>query len=181
MGSTNPARLVMCVLRARLMHPLCLKVMDRFERILVATDFSPGSARAVKYAFALAEAFGAKVELLHVWLPPQLVGQEFVLADTAEPTTIGEYALRAADRRMRDFLDECGLSPRPPYRIEMGSPPKIIVEKAKGYDLVVMGTHGRKGLVRLLMGSVARNVVQHSPCPVLTVPLDGLGVRSQGD
>ena len=89
------------------------------------------------------------------------------------PRTLGEIARREAMLK----LQELGASvDRPPAvklttRVEVGRPDELIVTLVEqgAYDMIVMGTHGRKGIGRLMMGSIAERVVRNAPCPVLTV------------
>ena len=76
-------------------------------------------------------------------------------------------------RRMAQFLSTVSHpSGSLGSRVEVGRPDELITMLAEqgGYDLIVMGTHGRRGLLRAMLGSVAERVVRHAPCPVLTIP-----------
>ena len=152
--------------------------MVRLQRFLVPVDYSPCSGVALRYAMFLAEKVGAEVELLHVvWEPPPYVGMEMLSATlpTRDVGTMAEYTRQMAEREMRRFVAECGLpgADALPRRYAEGSPTHAIVETAgQGYDLIVMGTHGRAGVSHALLGSVAERVVRKAPCPVLTVRRD---------
>lgn len=132
--------------------------IEPLNRILFPTDFSPAANLAQAHAERLAAVTGASLLALHV---PQLYG-----TDTPEDTP---------DDRLRLLLEdiptnETGLEvERLIYR---GSPGEIIcwIAQERECDQIVMGTHGRTGLVNLLMGSTAEHVVRHARCPVLTVP-----------
>jgi nucleotide-binding universal stress UspA family protein len=139
-------------------------------RILVPTDFSPGAEPALRWAATLAEQFGAELIFLHVLdlslaalagLPSEVVAvpavDELARLVRAEATD-GMAALAARYPGARTIILE-------------GAPRALIVQVAReeGASLIVMGTHGRTGLGRLLMGSVAEQVVRRAPCPVLTV------------
>jgi nucleotide-binding universal stress UspA family protein len=139
------------------------------KNILVATDFSEQAHQAVLHAIELAKKIGASVHLLHVYSIPvvglpeggvmptgkmldQIIGDsrgalEKVAAECAPSGVLGQHILRAGDAR------------------------EVIVSTAKelAVDLVVVGTHGRRGLSRVILGSVAESVVRTAPCPVLTV------------
>lgn len=137
--------------------------------ILVPTDFSPQAARALDCALELARAVGAKVHLLHAYTPPTLY--------LPEPGTLaGEELLaqtgRDADDAMLGLLREHsdgGVSVD--AAVVCADARVAVVEKAKAMkaDLIVMGTHGRRGLGRALMGSVAEAVVRTAPCSVWVV------------
>jgi nucleotide-binding universal stress UspA family protein len=131
--------------------------------ILHPTDFSPEAERAFQLACSLARDYGATLVVLHV----------FPL-----PISHGEVVAR----RQPDGVEEAlwtrlhGMKPSDPkvtvdYRLEEGNAvPQILrVAGECNCELIVMGTHGRSGLGRLLLGSVAEQVVRQAPCAVLTV------------
>jgi nucleotide-binding universal stress UspA family protein len=138
-----------------------------FKHILVATDFGEPASHALDVALALAEKVGATVTLVHVhYIPPPLydVGMVWPTEQLAQGA---QRALDAAVAKLKQRHPAChGL-------LRTGSPATAIVTAAKERhaDLVVMGTHGRRGVSRTLMGSVAEQVVRTSPMPVLTVSL----------
>jgi nucleotide-binding universal stress UspA family protein len=140
--------------------------MLAIETILHPTDFSKEAGYAFDAACALARDSRARLVVLHVERPPLTT-----LGGTAGvPPLPTEY-----DRQL--LLEDLNRiqSPEPgipiEHRLEHGEPAAVILAVAKqiGADLIVIGTHGRTGLRRLLMGSVAEQVVRKAPCPVLTV------------
>ncbi len=145
-------------------------------RIVVPTDFSESAGEALTTAMAIAERLSASVELLYIWEPSGEIPIETLLAavgTTAAPRTLGEIARREAKLKLQELGASVG---RPPSvklttRVEVGRPDELIVTLLEqgAYDMVVMGTHGRKGIGRLMMGSIAERVVCNAPCPVLTV------------
>ena len=132
--------------------------------ILHPTDFSEYSGYAFRLACALARDYGARLVVLHVAAPPVVVYGEGVLPPAPE-----DY-----QERLRGQLQQV-VSPDPKvpveHRLVEGDAVTEILRLAEETkcDLIVMGTHGRTGLGRLLMGSVAEQVVRKAPCPVLTV------------
>jgi nucleotide-binding universal stress UspA family protein len=139
--------------------------MGAFKTILVPVDFSDCSTAALERAACLARKAGATIHVLHCWEVPESVPADD--AQYANRETIQSFA----DTSLADLiakLHEKGIGAER-FSIERGAPAKTIVEIAsKGrYDLVVMGTHGRTGLDRALLGSVAEKVVRCAPCPVL--------------
>jgi nucleotide-binding universal stress UspA family protein len=134
--------------------------MDDLElrQILFATDYSDVSANAGVTAAQLARRFGARLHVVHV-VPP-----------VTDPGPAD--ALAAAIGRLGSDLDAV-------TAVLTGPPAREIVQYARRQhvDLIVMGTHGRTGVSRALLGSVAEAVVRRAPCRVLTVP-DGLRVRA---
>lgn len=141
------------------------------RRILAATDFSPASEEALRWADFFAARFGSELLVFHALSldPALLVGPTGVAVDLA--TRLMEDARRAAEESMRDLQ---GRFPAARTVVEKTSAREGIVRAVQTYDadLVCVGTHGRTGLPRLLYGSVAQHVVVHSPVPVLTVRQD---------
>jgi universal stress protein A len=145
---------------------------ERFSRILVPLDFSATSDAALTYAKELAATFHARLFLLHIvedpsaagaWTPEVYVAasaelRETLLHDAQERL---ESALTAAEReRFKASLD-----------VWVGTAADGIgaFARKKTIDLIVMGTHGRRGLAHMFLGSVAERVVRTAPCPVLTI------------
>jgi universal stress protein A len=145
------------------------------SRILVPVDFSDCSRAALLYACDLAKKLAAKITVLHVWDVPFLwpsVGETLVTAPEQEPMTVGELVQRRVKAEMTTFIaDTVPRDQTVVVRLETGDPVQGICDAAaRGLqDLVVIGTHGRTGISRLLAGSVAENVVRRCPVPVLTV------------
>jgi universal stress protein A len=144
--------------------------MPAISKILVPIDFSPHSAEATSWAVDLARRYDATVTLLHVFQPFAIA-----LPDNLSVSSGGRLAevLAAADEALAqaqaDLAETQQVSAR--TRLRHGQPVVEIVEQARegGYDLIVMGTHGRTGLEHALLGSVAEKVVRKAACPVLTV------------
>ena len=143
--------------------------MITIRRILVPTDFSACALPAVRYAAELADKFAAELVLLHVVSDAVLALPDAVMPTPAtdlhaltEAGKTGLANLIAAEKLER-------LNPRPEVRL--GSPAAEIIAAATDLhaDLVCIGTHGRGGIARVLLGSVAEHVVRQAPCPVLTV------------
>jgi len=134
------------------------------KKILFPTDFSPASEAALGYATSLARDTDSQLLILHVEdLQIPYAGGEMYLPRPMVPNPEVEKMLRSV--APRDKSVTCM------HRLALGSPAEEIVQVAKdeGVELIVMGTHGRTGLGRLLMGSVAEAVVRRAPCPVLTL------------
>lgn len=137
------------------------------KRIVVATDFSEGSEEAVVAAIDLAKEKGAELDILHVL---ELEVEQYPLGlnhDGDGPLL--EYIDRELSRRA-DLAAKVGLSCV--TKVVTGKAADEIVQHARniGADIIVVGTHGRRGLAHVLLGSVAEQVVRRAACPVLTVP-----------
>lgn len=140
-----------------------------YRRILVPTDFSDAAAAALEAARALA-ADDAEIDLLHCWQLPVPVTTYYV-PTTARGTSLKQLAAEI-EADSREAMDELVA------QVDAGSatmstdviqapPAEGIIERASGYDLISMGTHGHRGFRRLLLGSVAEAVIRHAPCSVL--------------
>jgi nucleotide-binding universal stress UspA family protein len=145
------------------------------RNVLVATDFSPCSGRAVSHALAAAQHFGSTLHILHVvqpgifsMLPPdaymgtqEAIEIALTQADAAAHKRLNEILQRAhcEDLKHRIWVRE---SPA------VGETVRAMVQR-EHIDLAVVGTHGRTGLRRMVMGSVAEDVFRNASCPVLTV------------
>lgn len=149
--------------------------MFPIHTILHPTDFSEYSAGAFQVAHALARDYQAKLIVLHVSLPPVLVYAESIPINP--PTEMLYDSLR---EKLRTMIPENATVPTETCLKEGDPATEILgVAKEKHCDLIVMGTHGRTGLTRLLMGSVTEDVLRKASCPVLTVKNPGVGVDSE--
>jgi nucleotide-binding universal stress UspA family protein len=144
-------------------------MMTGFERVLCPVDESEFSARALRYAVALADVYRSQLTILNVrplLLPPAL-WLEYPVAPLLEPVD-----LNAEEERLWAFVRDAAGPTLATVTIREGSIGPEILRTARSLtaDLIVMGTHGRSGFEHSLLGSVAENVLRHAPCPVLTVP-----------
>ncbi len=141
-----------------------------FKKILVGTDFSEASDEARRVAIELARRLGAELEIVHVEEPlPAYAFAEGALPDLPR---LQEEVRTWAERQLEDLARGArasGVSAT--TAVLLGVPANTIVEAARTEraDLIVVGTHGRTGLERVLLGSVAERVVRNAPCAVLTV------------
>ena len=144
--------------------------MKPIRHVLCATDFSTASRRALDAATALAKSSNAELTLLHVLAPPVVIPEQYLDAAAMEELDKRGRAwsireLQKLSKRTTRAGVETTLLVRP------GDPAEQIVRasKAAKADLIVTGTHGRRGLKRLFLGSVAQRVVALASCPVVTV------------
>ena len=139
---------------------------NAITQILVPTDFSPPSGKALDYARDLAHRFGASLHLLHVVNRPLLAEGLAAEAAISSGAALGSDMVEDAQRRLRKLVPEAASAD-----VVFGYAARSIVEHAcqLGVDLIVMGSHGRTGIAHVLLGSVAEAVVRTAPCPVLTV------------
>ncbi|MFB6072747.1 MAG: universal stress protein [Halobacterium sp.] len=142
--------------------------MGRYERILVPTDGSDATREAVEHAIDLAAEHGADVHALYVVNSASFAGLPMDSSWESVSSMLSEEGAAALDE-VEGLADDRGV----PFERALvdGNPSREIVRYAEdeGCDLIVMGTHGRGGIDRLLLGSVAEKVVRSSTVPVLTV------------
>ena len=139
-----------------------------YDRVLLPTDGSPGTEAAAEQALAVARRFGAQLDVLHVVDTSVLPLDSHSQAAFQELESEGRRSVESLTDRAREVgLEEVTGT------VLRGDPEQVIVDYASNndVDLVVMGTHGRTGLDRVLLGSVTERVLRLSPVPVLTVPL----------
>jgi nucleotide-binding universal stress UspA family protein len=136
----------------------------RLRRILCAADFSDFSRRALEHAVALTRWSGAQLSVVHVVTPPEF-------------RVIGASRLDAAERErwlaeLQRFAEPVVGTTAARWAVREGEAAREIAADSRGWgaDLVVVGTHGRRGLEHLELGSVAEQVIRAAGCPVLTVP-----------
>jgi nucleotide-binding universal stress UspA family protein len=141
----------------------------RFRKIVAATDFSEASALALDAAIALAGEQGATLHVLHVVEEP-VMAAAWTEGYTLDLPTLHENLVEEAERSLT-VIQAAHPGVHITTQALVGRPADTILEVASEQhaDLVVVGSHGRGGLTRLLLGSVAENVVRHAPCAVLTV------------
>ncbi len=154
-------------------HPAPARLSATPRRILVPTDLSPVSFDALPVAVAIAERFGGEAVLFTVLEDPvdhPEIEWEERAGITAEEVKARTAAVTRA--QLREKVEELGFG-QAIQRIEVGFgrtvPTLLHRAEAEGFELIVMASHGRGPLARAILGSVAREVVRHAPCPVLTV------------
>jgi universal stress protein A len=143
-----------------------------FRNILVATDFSACSKVALRKARALSKEIGAKLTLFHAIAPVSYGPLEQGLFGKDRPKyTLDNYLYEVAEKELRAFLADVPGIDEAKVELREGEPVQVLLDAVEegGYDLVVMGTHGRTAFAHFLMGSVAERVVRAAPCAVLTV------------
>ena len=143
-----------------------------FRSILVPVDYSEPSRRALELALTLDET--ADVTVVHAWDRPAYVGEEMVAHADGSRRSLSELIRENAEREMTEFLARVKTPPGKTFRHHLvtGDPVSAIIAEASkpGYDVVVVGTHGRTGMTKLLLGSVTEKLIRLSPIPILTVP-----------
>ena len=139
------------------------------KKILCPIDFSPGSRQAMRTAIRIANEDGAELVLFHAWhIPPMAL-----LGEAAFPPLLNESLAADARRGLDEAEREAKLAgaKQVTTKVANGLAWMQIVEalEREPFDLAVIGTHGRTGISRVLLGSVAEKVVRHAPCSVLAI------------
>lgn len=138
-----------------------------FRKVLIAVDNEPVAAHAADVGVELACSLAADVALIHVIDAVPAYG-----ADTGiSPSELAAKAEQEGKTLMAGFRERLPLQPSALEFVVSGSPSDEIVKAAKEWpaDLIVIGSHGRGGVQRALLGSVAEGVMRHAPCPVLAI------------
>jgi universal stress protein A len=146
-------------------------VSQSITRILVPTDFSEPAAQTLEYAARLAVRIGATMEVLHVVDDPVASG---AWNPDIFPTEIGRFMddlVKDVRRRLDALVRQLPGNLAPRTVVLSGQPARTIVDYARtgAFDLIVMGTRGRRALSHALRGSIAEHVLRTAPCAVLTL------------
>ena len=140
--------------------------------LLCAHDLTHASAQALALASQLASSLGAALTILHVAPPPSDPSALFGVYSVEEMELMTGFARReqvAADQVLKEAVQRLGTTVTPTIVIQAGRPAEAVnaYALAQSIDLIVVGTHGRRGLERAVIGSVAEDLVRSAPCPVL--------------
>ncbi len=143
--------------------------MQFAKKILLPVDLSEVSPKLVPYVKEVAAKFDAEVHLLFV----ARIMQHFTSIYVPHPSVnkFETEIIEGAEKKLQEFVKEHFAGSSPKAKVVLGDAAEEILSyaEAEGIDLIIIGTHGRKGLERIIFGSVAERVVKKSPVPVLTV------------
>jgi len=147
-----------------------------YKKILWTTDGSENALRSLSTAVYLANTFQASLCSLHVVAKVPMLSSKGFTPPAPMTFDVPQYQ-QALVGEMKKYLEKTIATHAPGFDVvenvvEVGDPAETIMDYAKrsGVDLIVMSTHGRKGVRHLLLGSVAEKVIRHSPVAVMTVP-----------
>lgn len=142
-----------------------------FKRILVAIEAGPIAARAADVAIGLARSLGAELAVIHA-IDPAL---GYAPESEVPAAELIKLAQDEGKRLLAAFRQRAAVEPAPVEFSPTGRPSAAIEAAAREWraDLIVIGSHGRMGIKRALLGSVAEAVMRHAPCPVLVVRVEG--------
>jgi nucleotide-binding universal stress UspA family protein len=143
--------------------------MNSFKKILIPTDGSEYTKTAIAKGLALAKSMDAEVTAMYV------VDQTSFINFPMDSTIVSVYSLLEKEgKEAVDYIvaegQKIGVKVTPV--IEEGAPARKITEASKNFDLIVMGTLGRTGVSKILLGSVAEKVVRYAQCPVMVIRTD---------
>jgi nucleotide-binding universal stress UspA family protein len=142
--------------------------VDMFKHVLVPFDFSKASERALDVAIEVATAHGARLTILHICEVPVYSYSELALSPIDLLTPIA----KAGEERLKQLVRDTQVRfPGARGIFKVGDPSQVILDEveAGGCDLISMGTHGRRGIAHVALGSVTEKIVRLSPVPVITV------------
>lgn len=158
------------------LHSVQNSSLMTLRSILVPTDFSTSADRALAYAVNLADRFGASLQLLHV--VDELDSERYGIEEGKEQAVSLRDQIRteALERLRKIAPDESPVEVQPNVSLHLGGDVADAIREHvedRDVDLVAMGTHGRQGIDRLVLGSVTDSLIRRVKCPVLTVRDDG--------
>ncbi len=143
--------------------------MIEIKKILFPVDFTSSSKKVLPYVKYMADKLGARIHLLHVVRgPEEFSGFEM---GAAWFSSFEDELLKGAEKAMTRFVEEDMAGMDVDSSVLIGEPVDTIIDSIDkfGADLIIIGTHGRKGLEKIMFGSVAEGVVKRATVPVLTV------------
>jgi nucleotide-binding universal stress UspA family protein len=137
--------------------------------IVVGVDGSHGSVEALKFAIEEARVRGAEVKAVAAWEVPASAYGTGIVSIPVDPNAYKKIAQDALDKSLEEAgASTAGVSVTP--LLHMGHPANVLVEEARGADLLVVGSRGRGGFKGLLLGSVSQQCAHHAACPVAIIP-----------
>lgn len=165
-----------------------VEVMGPWARICCATDLSPASLTAAERAVALAEQLDAELTLVHVYYPPPARPDQLTALGKDAETYREEILGRERERARAWIAPLAPISGRPIHVAILGAAAgddlaRMVVNFAEGraYDVLVIGTHARSGLGRLVLGSVAEHIIRLARVPVLVVHPGAAGAEETAE
>ena len=144
--------------------------MNKLTKILFPVDFSEVSSKIVPYVITMANKLDAKIHL--VFVVRKLENYRSIFVSPVSVENFENEIVLGAETKMEEFVQEFFKSvSKPKTKILIGDIAEEIINyiKAEGIDLIIIGTHGRKGMDRIILGSIADRVIRSAPVPVLSV------------
>ncbi len=139
------------------------------RRIVVGIDGSPSSKAALKWAVRQAAMSGGTVEAITAWHYPAMYGgYGWVPVSAVDPVNFDEIARKTLSEAVAECVDPAS-SVQISTRLAEGNPAQVLMEAAKGAELLVVGSRGHGGFAGALLGSVSQHCASHSPCPIVII------------
>ena len=148
------------------------KVGSQIKKILVGIDGSDKSIEALKWASELASSLGAHLDVITTWQTPFPVVELISLGFNLDTFEINDRPMEIAELRIAKVIKQVYGNIKPPgvgQIVAEGYPGRVLVEKSKAVDLLVLGNRGHSPAVETLLGSVSQHCLAHAKCPVVIV------------
>lgn len=140
------------------------------NHIVVGIDDSPGARRALQWAAKEARLHDVRLDVLHVWAIPAQWAQGYGVEWTIDLADLGGDAQTVAEELVAGTLSDAERPVDMNVAAVEGNASSILLEASKSAKMLVVGTRGRGGFARLLLGSVSNAIVHHAVCPVVIIP-----------
>ncbi len=144
---------------------------DGEPHIVVGIDDSLGARHALHWAAREAKLRHARLDVIHVWAVPAQWAQGYGVEWTIDLEVLGGDAQSVAEELVAGMLTEAERPEKLTVNAIEGNASSVLLEASKSADLLVVGTRGRGGFARLLLGSVSSAIVHHAVCPVVIIPV----------
>lgn len=141
------------------------------SHIVVGVDDSVGARLALRWAAAEARLRNVRLDVIHVWAIPAQWAQGYGIEWTIDLETLGADAQTVAEELVEGTLSEAERPDQLNIAAIEGNASSVLLEASKAADMLVVGTRGRGGFARLLLGSVSTAIVHHAVCPVVVIPV----------
>lgn len=151
------------------------------NHIVVGIDDSAGARHALRWAAAEAKLRNLRLDVIHVWAIPAQWAQGYGVEWTIDLESLGGDAQSVAEELAEGMLDEAERPERMTVEAIEGNASAVLLEASKSAAMVVVGTRGRGGFARMLLGSVSNAIVHHAVCPVVVVPVPAKSSETSGD
>lgn len=143
---------------------------DSSAHIVVGIDDSPGARKALKWAAREAKLRGVRLDVIHVWAVPVQWAQGYGVEWTLDIESLDRDTQSITEDLVDGMLDEAEKPAEMTVASVEGNASEVLLEASKSAEMIVVGTRGRGGFARMLLGSVSNAIAHHAVCPVVIVP-----------
>jgi nucleotide-binding universal stress UspA family protein len=140
------------------------------RRIVVGVDGSPCSKAALSWAITEARLTGASIEAVTSWQNPVMYGSSFAWAPMVYDTSLSSIMTKVLLDTITEVTTDAEQSVEISPRVVEGHPAQVLLDAARGAQMLVVGSRGHSTLAGIVLGSVSQHCVQHAPCPVVVIP-----------